>query len=37
MAEVDPKETFVPLIVWFVVPIIAIAWLVGMGLLPIPH
>lgn len=37
MAEVDPKETFVSLIVWFVVPIIAIAWLVGMGLLPIPH
>ncbi|WP_040160662.1 TRAP transporter large permease subunit [Nigerium massiliense] len=37
MAEVDPKETFVPLIVWFVVPIIGIAWLLGMGWLPIPH
>ncbi|MGO4955979.1 TRAP transporter large permease subunit [Luteococcus sp. Sow4_B9] len=37
MAEVDPKETFVPLILWFVLPIIGIAWLLGMGWLPIPH
>ena len=26
MAEVDPKRTFLPLIVWFVVPVVAIAW-----------
>ncbi|GAA4863302.1 TRAP transporter large permease subunit [Saccharopolyspora cebuensis] len=36
MAEVSPKRTFIPLIVWFVVPVIAIAWLIGMGWLPIP-
>ncbi|RKT87238.1 TRAP-type C4-dicarboxylate transport system, large permease component [Saccharopolyspora antimicrobica] len=36
MAEVSPQKTFVPLIIWFVVPIIAIAWLIAMGWLPIP-
>ncbi|MDF2677070.1 MAG: C4-dicarboxylate transporter permease [Bacillota bacterium] len=33
----EPQKIFVPLIVWFVVPITAIAVLVAMGLMPIPH
>ncbi|WP_372360721.1 TRAP transporter large permease subunit [Agilicoccus flavus] len=37
MAEVNPQRTFVPLVVWFVVPIIGLAWLVAMGWLPIPN
>lgn len=35
MAEADPPKMFVPLIVLFVVPMILLAWLIGMGLLPI--
>ena len=37
LAEVNPRKTFVPLIVWFVLPIIALAWLLAMGWLPIIH
>lgn len=37
MAEVEPNKTFIPLIVYFVLPAILIAWLVGMGILPVPH
>lgn len=37
MAKVEPRKMFVPLIVWFVVPIILIAWLIAMGFLPIPN
>lgn len=37
MAEVNPARTFVPLVIWFVLPIIALGWLLGMGWLPIPH
>ncbi|PCC48600.1 TRAP transporter large permease subunit [Brevibacterium aurantiacum] len=36
MAKVEPRKMFVPLIVWFVVPIIVIAWAIAMGFLPIP-
>lgn len=36
-AKVQPKRIFIPLIVWFVIPIIGLAWLVGMQWLPIPH
>ncbi|MFE9244181.1 TRAP transporter large permease subunit [Nocardiopsis sp. NPDC006938] len=35
-AKAKPVKMFVPLTVWFVVPMAAIAWLVGMGWLPIP-
>lgn len=37
MAKVEPRKMFVPLIVWFVVPIILIAWAIAMGFLPIPN
>lgn len=37
LAETDPVKTFVPLILYFVLPIAALAWLVGMGFLPIPQ
>lgn len=37
MAKVEPRKMFVPLIVWFVVPIILIAWAIAMGILPIPN
>ncbi|WP_231445155.1 TRAP transporter large permease subunit [Brevibacterium zhoupengii] len=36
MAKVEPRKMFVPLIVWFVAPVIAIAWAIAMGFLPIP-
>ncbi len=35
-AKARPVKMFVPLTVWFVLPMTAIAWLVGMGWLPIP-
>lgn len=35
MAEVNPVKTFVPLIAYFVVPMMLLAWLIGMGWLPI--
>lgn len=35
MAEADPPKMFVPLILFFVLPMIALAWLIGMGWLPI--
>ena len=37
MAEVNPQRTFVPLILWFVLPIIGLGWLLAMGWLPRPH
>ncbi|MDO5719673.1 MAG: TRAP transporter large permease subunit, partial [Actinomycetaceae bacterium] len=37
LAETEPVKTFVPLILYFVLPIAALAWLVGMGFLPIPQ
>lgn len=37
MAEVNPARTFAPLVIYFVLPIIAIGWLLAMGLLPLPH
>ena len=37
IAEVDPPKTFIPLIVWMVLPIVGLAWLVGMGFLPLPQ
>lgn len=36
LAEADPPKMFVPLIVYFVVPMLALGWLVGMGWLPVP-
>lgn len=35
MADAKPQKMFVPLIVFFVLPMIALAWLIGMGLLPV--
>ncbi|MBZ8178404.1 TRAP transporter large permease subunit [Corynebacterium sp. 3HC-13] len=35
MAKADPKKMFIPLIVYFVLPMIALSWLVGMGWLPV--
>ncbi|WP_026196220.1 TRAP transporter large permease subunit [Corynebacterium lubricantis] len=35
MAGANPTKMFVPLIVYFVVPMIVLAWLVGMGFLPV--
>lgn len=37
LTDCDPPKTFVPLIVWFVVPITIIAMFVCWGILPIPH
>ena len=36
LAEVNPSTTFLPLVTYFVIPIIAIGWMLGMGFLPIP-
>jgi len=36
LAEVNPSTTFLPLVTYFVIPIIFIGWLLGMGFLPIP-
>ncbi|WP_165243434.1 TRAP transporter large permease subunit [Corynebacterium lizhenjunii] len=35
MAEADPPKMFVPLILYFVLPMIALAWILGMGWLPV--
>ncbi|MDO5032004.1 TRAP transporter large permease subunit [Corynebacterium sp.] len=35
MAEADPPKMFVPLIIYFVLPMILLSWLIGMGWLPI--
>ncbi|HIX78599.1 MAG TPA: TRAP transporter permease [Candidatus Corynebacterium faecipullorum] len=35
MADANPPKMFVPLIVYFVLPMIALSWLIGMGWLPI--
>lgn len=37
LTECDPPKIFMPLIIWFVVPITVIAALVCFGILPIPH
>lgn len=37
LAETDPVKTFVPLIMYFVLPMALLAWLVTMGFLPIPQ
>ncbi|RXT03956.1 TRAP transporter large permease subunit [Ammoniphilus sp. CFH 90114] len=36
LAEVQPEKTFIPLITYYVIPIVVIGWLIGMGLLPLP-
>lgn len=33
----EPQKIFMPLIIWFVIPITAIAYLIAMGFLPLPH
>lgn len=35
MADANPTKMFVPLIVYFVLPMILLAWLIGMGILPV--
>lgn len=35
IAEANPTKMFVPLIIYFVLPMILLAWLVGMGWLPV--
>ncbi|GAA1180159.1 Sialic acid TRAP transporter permease protein SiaT [Corynebacterium glaucum] len=35
MADANPTKMFIPLIVYFVLPMILVAWLVGMGFLPV--
>ncbi|REB08894.1 C4-dicarboxylate ABC transporter permease [Sporosarcina sp. BI001-red] len=35
ISGVDPVKTFVPLIVYYVIPIAAIAWLIAVGWLPV--
>lgn len=35
MADANPTKMFIPLVVYFVLPMILLAWLVGMGLLPV--
>ncbi|WP_448855012.1 TRAP transporter large permease subunit [Corynebacterium camporealensis] len=35
MAEAEPPKMFVPLILFFVLPMILLAWLIGMGFLPV--
>ena len=35
IANVDPVKTFVPLILWYVLPIMVIAILIALGILPI--
>lgn len=37
LTECDPPKIFMPLIVWFVVPIVALAAFVCFGILPVPH
>ena len=35
MAEANPTKMFIPLIIYFVLPMILLAWLVGMGMVPV--
>ncbi|ANE04548.1 TRAP transporter permease [Corynebacterium crudilactis] len=35
IADANPTKMFVPLITYFVVPMVLLAWLVGMGILPV--
>lgn len=35
MADTNPTKMFIPLIIYFVLPMILLAWLVGMGFLPV--
>lgn len=35
MADANPTKMFVPLIMYFVLPMILLSWLVGMGFLPV--
>ena len=36
LAGADPKKMFVPLITYYVIPVLLIGWLIGMGVLPLP-
>lgn len=36
LAGAQPEKTFVPLVKYYVIPIVFIGWLIGMGILPIP-
>ena len=35
LVNVEPEKTFVPLVVYFVIPILIIGWLIAMGYLPL--
>jgi TRAP-type C4-dicarboxylate transport system permease large subunit len=37
IAEVNPAKTFLPLVLFYVLPFLAIAMIVAFGILPIPH
>ncbi|MDQ0206902.1 TRAP transporter large permease subunit [Alkalicoccobacillus murimartini] len=36
MAKVGPEKTYVPLLLYYTIPLMIISWLIGMGILPIP-
>lgn len=36
LAGAEPEKTFMPLILYYVIPVLILGWLVGMGILPIP-
>jgi TRAP-type C4-dicarboxylate transport system permease large subunit len=37
IAEVNPARTFLPLVLWYVLPFLVIAVIVAFGIIPIPH
>lgn len=36
MARVAPEKTYVPLLLYYTIPLMIISWLIGMGIIPIP-
>ncbi|PAE80954.1 C4-dicarboxylate ABC transporter permease [Shouchella clausii] len=36
MARVGPEKTYVPLLIYYTIPLMIISWLIGMGIIPIP-
>lgn len=36
MARVGPEKTYIPLLMYYTIPLMIISWLIGMGIIPIP-
>lgn len=36
MAKIGAEKTYIPLLIYYTIPLLIISWLIGMGILPIP-